>query len=99
MGKYVPELQRVFISNLKRFRKSKGLSQARLAELCFISAGFVGEIEVGRSFPSVKTLEKFSQILDVKPYEFFMDPEDRKPSSQEEVLFILERVKDYVRQR
>ncbi len=99
MGKYVPELQKVFISNLKRFRKSKGLSQARLAELCTISAGFVGEIEVGRSFPSVKTLEKFSQILDVKPYEFFMDPEDRKPSSQEEVLFILERVKDYVRQR
>ncbi len=47
----------------------------------------------------MKTLEKFSQVLDVKPYEFFMDPEDRKPSSQEEVLFILERVKDFVRQR
>lgn len=97
MSKYVPELQKVFISNLKRFRKAKGLSQARLAELCTISAGFVGEIEVGRSFPSVKTLEKFSQILEVKPFEFFVDPDDRKPSSQEEVLYILDRVKDYIR--
>jgi len=52
---------------------------------------------VGRSFPSVKTLEKFSQILEVKPFEFFVDPDDRKPSSQEEVLYILDRVKDYIR--
>lgn len=97
MSKYVPELQKIFIGNLKRFRKSKGLSQAKLAEFCDISAGFVGEIEVGRSFPSVKTLEKFSQVLEVKPFEFFVDPDDRKPSSQEEVLHILDKVRDYIR--
>jgi transcriptional regulator with XRE-family HTH domain len=67
------DLKQIFITNLRKFRNRKGLSQTGLAELCGTSTNYIGEIEIGRRFPSLSLIEKLSRALDAEPYRFFMD--------------------------
>jgi transcriptional regulator with XRE-family HTH domain len=64
-------LKQVFIKNLKKYRKKKGLSQMQLAEYCGISPGYIAEIETGKKFPSVNIIEKIAVILKIEPYILF----------------------------
>jgi len=43
----------------------------KLAEYCGTSTGYIGEIEIGRKFPSTEMIEKIAKILRVEPYLFF----------------------------
>ena len=64
-------LKQIFIRNLKEFRKKEGISQMKLAEYCGTSASYIGEIEIGRKFPSTEMIEKIARILGIEPYLFF----------------------------
>jgi transcriptional regulator with XRE-family HTH domain len=64
-------LKKIFIRNLKEFRKKEGISQMKLAEYCGTSTGYIGEIEIGRKFPSMEMIEKIANILRIEPYLFF----------------------------
>jgi transcriptional regulator with XRE-family HTH domain len=66
-------LKQVFIQNLKEFRKKEGISQMKLAEYLNTSPSYIGEIEVGKKFPSMDMIEKIAVILRIKPYNFFID--------------------------
>jgi transcriptional regulator with XRE-family HTH domain len=72
-------LRDIFIQNLKKTRKSRGLSQMKLAEKCDTAASYIGEIEIGRKFPSVEMIEKIAGTLKVEPYLLFK--EDRSKSA------------------
>ena len=50
----------------------------KLAEKCKVSPSYIGEIEIGRKFPSASTLQKISDALGIKPYQLFLDIEDRE---------------------
>lgn len=52
-------------SNLNKYRKSKGLSLDKVAELTGVSKGMLGQIERGETNPSVSTLWKISNGLHV----------------------------------
>jgi transcriptional regulator with XRE-family HTH domain len=67
------DLRAVFIVNLKKFRKKEGVSQMKLAEKCNTAASYIGEIEIGRKFPSVEMIEKIAGALKVEPYRFFKE--------------------------
>jgi transcriptional regulator with XRE-family HTH domain len=43
----------------------------RLAELCDSSPGYIGEIECGRRFPSVRMIERIAGALHVESYFLF----------------------------
>jgi transcriptional regulator with XRE-family HTH domain len=64
-------LKQIFIKNLKKFRKKRGLSQMQLAEYCGISSVYVSEIEIGKKFPSVGVMEKIATTLKIEPYLLF----------------------------
>ena len=70
------DLRAVFINNLKRSRKENKLSQMALAEKCGTSASYIGEIEIGKKFPSVEMVQKFAEALDIKTYKLFMEEND-----------------------
>lgn len=70
------EIHRNLVRNMKLHRKLLGISQMELAERAGISPGFVGEIEMGRKFPSGEMLEKIAKALGLKPYKLLMGPED-----------------------
>jgi transcriptional regulator with XRE-family HTH domain len=64
-------LKQIYVQNLKEFRKKEGLSQMKLAECCNIGHSYIGEIEIGRKFPSMDLIEKIAKTLRIEPYLFF----------------------------
>jgi transcriptional regulator with XRE-family HTH domain len=72
------QIQSLLAANLKDARTKLGLSQAGLAERCNISTSFVGEMEIGRKFPSPKNLQGLADALGLKPYQLFFDHSDWK---------------------
>lgn len=49
--------------NMKRMRRAKRITQAKLAELCGMSLGAVSGIEQGKREVSRETLELFCHVL------------------------------------
>lgn len=64
-------IQDLFISNLKAYRKIRGISQMRLAELCDSSTGYIGEIESGKRFPSINMIERIAAALKIESWNLF----------------------------
>ena len=69
-------LRSIFISNMKKYRKEKSYSQMKLAEKCDTSTSYIGEIEIGRKFPSIEMIESICQALEIKPYQLFLEEDD-----------------------
>jgi transcriptional regulator with XRE-family HTH domain len=61
---------------MKRRRDLLAISQMDLAERAEISAGYVGEVELGRKYPSPEILVRIAAALGVKPYRLLMGPDD-----------------------
>ena len=66
-------LKQVFIQNLKNFRKKENFTQMKLAEHCNTAPSYIGEIEMGRKFPSTEMIEKIAEALRIEPYHLFRD--------------------------
>jgi transcriptional regulator with XRE-family HTH domain len=69
------------------FRKKEGLSQMKLAEYCNTSPTYIGEIEVGKKFPSMDMIERIASILRIKPFYFFIDRTEDNPDINTENLY------------
>jgi transcriptional regulator with XRE-family HTH domain len=52
----------------------------QLAELCDSSTGYIGEIESGKRFPSVKMIERIAKALKIESYFLFRN-EPIEPST------------------
>ena len=58
-------LCKVLGDNVKKYRKQKGYSQEKFAELIGIGVTSLSLIERGKGFATAQTLEKISEILNV----------------------------------
>ncbi len=58
-------------ARIKELRKAKGLSQDELSEKINIDPKHLSRIEVGKSYPSLDTLEKTANALNVEIKELF----------------------------
>lgn len=50
---------------IRKFRKQKGLTQEKLAELAKIDYSYLNLIESGKRNPSIKRLHKIARVLGV----------------------------------
>ena len=75
------ELREIFISNMKQYRKDRKISQMNLAELCNTSTSYIGEIEIGKKFPSIEMIQKIATALEVQPFRLFMQDSDLSNTS------------------
>jgi transcriptional regulator with XRE-family HTH domain len=73
------ELRGILSRNIKRYRQSRNLSQADLAEKLDISVNFLCNIENGNRWVSPQTLVKFASALNIEPYEL-LKPAETLPS-------------------
>lgn len=48
----------------------------KLADLCGTSASYIGEIEIGKKFPSIEIIQKFSEAMNIQPYKLLMTEND-----------------------
>lgn len=60
-------IEQIFGNILRTERKSAGLSQEALALRCNIDRTFISMLERGRRQPTLKTLFKLSDALNLKP--------------------------------
>ena len=65
------DYQRCFIENEKFYRKKCGFSQSRLAELCDVSTGTIGNIECGITKPSFDLIVTLADRLHTTPEALF----------------------------
>jgi transcriptional regulator with XRE-family HTH domain len=61
---------------MKKYRKKKGFTQEKLAELCNTDPAYIGQMENGRRSPSMLYIEKIATALNIAPYLLFYDESD-----------------------
>lgn len=69
-------LQQLFITNLKMFRKQKNLRQIDLALEIGKSPNYINSIENGKYFPSPDTIEKICDCLEIEAAQLFIEKKD-----------------------
>lgn len=69
------DLRPAIAENLKRLRVKRGLSLERLAKLSGVSKAMLGQIELGQSMPTVKTVWKTAVALGV-PFAALIEQRD-----------------------
>jgi transcriptional regulator with XRE-family HTH domain len=77
------DLTRLFILNMKKWRKNRGISQKTLAERCEAAHTYIRQIESGMRTPSFALIGKLAEALDIEAYELFYDEtaaRDKEPS-------------------
>ena len=89
-------IQELFIVNLKAYRKLCKISQTQLADLCNSSTGYIGEIESGKRFPSIKMIERLADALGIESWNLFknepvssvnaINPKKLMPSQKIEII-------------
>jgi transcriptional regulator with XRE-family HTH domain len=67
-------LREIVARNLRRLRRSKGVSQEELADRAGINRNYVGMLEREENSATVDMLEKLADVLNVDPIEFFKRP-------------------------
>ena len=68
-------LRSLLSQNIKRFRKRKGFSQEKLAEIMEISTNYLSDIERGKSWGSPFSIVKLANALGIEVYELFKPQE------------------------
>lgn len=59
-----------------RIREEHGLNQVQLARKAGLSPGLIGQLEQGKVQPSLQTIEKIAQALEISPCYFIADEEE-----------------------
>ena len=72
---------------MREFRRKEGLSQMKLAEFCDTAPSYIGDIEIGRRFPSIDMIEKIAGVLKIEPYHFFKNKAENSHDSDTDSLF------------
>ena len=71
-------LQEIFITNLKKTRKERGMSQMTLSRLCDTSTNYIGQIEMGRRIPSFEKIEQIAAVLEIPSHKLFLCEEQEE---------------------
>lgn len=66
-------LKSTITENIKYFRTKMGVSQEKLSDMCGYSSTYIGKIERGQRSPSLDTLIRIAESLQV-PINSFFDP-------------------------
>ena len=82
-----PNIKKVIASNIRKYRKLRGLTQEQLALLTELSYDFIRRIETseGKSGFSVVTLYKIATVLEV-PLDYLTQDEENKTEKRITIL-------------
>jgi len=65
--------QKVFVDNLRYWRKKKKTSQVKLAEMVNISPNYLNAVENGKNFPSPEVIQHICNSLGLMPCQLFLE--------------------------
>jgi transcriptional regulator with XRE-family HTH domain len=61
------DLRDVFATNLRRWRRERGLSQDDLAYEAEVSRSYLSQLEKGTHYASLKIIGRLAEVLEVEP--------------------------------
>jgi transcriptional regulator with XRE-family HTH domain len=67
------DINRLFVHNMKKWRKNMGISQKKLAEKCDAAHSYIRQLESGNGTPSFAFIGKIADALQIQPYQLFYD--------------------------
>lgn len=67
------DIIKVFGTNLKKYRKKKGLSQEAFAEKCGMHRTYISAIECYKRSISLENIQRIADALEIETYKLFMD--------------------------
>ena len=74
-------VQELFIRNLRYYRTRAGFSQLSFSEKIELSPNYLNAVENGKNFPSTEVIQKIVDVLNLLPYQLFLE----SPDSHEQV--------------
>ncbi len=85
------EIHRYVIEKIRLARISKGLSQLEVCTRGNFSQSFYTHVESGRNQPSLMTIIRIAEVLEMNPREFFPESEIKSKSEiKKEITALLE---------
>ncbi len=79
------DFKKLLGKKIQVIRKSRNLTQEKLAELIDIETPSLSYLETGKYSPSIETLQKLSEVLEVAPWEFYYFSEISDEEMKEEL--------------
>ena len=74
------DLRKVFATNLRRWRNTRGLSQDDLAYEAGVSRSYLSQLEKGSFYASLKVIGRLAEALEVEPAELLRMPSQQRKS-------------------
>ncbi|MBR1722298.1 MAG: helix-turn-helix transcriptional regulator [Treponema sp.] len=79
--------QQIFIQNLRFYRNKAGFSQLAFSEKIGLSPNYLNAVENGKNFPSADVIQKIIDVLNLLPYQLFLEsPDNQKSSERNEII-------------
>jgi transcriptional regulator with XRE-family HTH domain len=66
------DILKVFGDNLRKYRMLKGFTQEEFAFKCGLHRTYISQIERKIKSPSIDTVEKIANALEIEVYKFFI---------------------------
>lgn len=84
----------VVITRIRKIRIEKGISQQELANIANFSQSFLANVESGKKKPSLLTILRIAEALNVNPREFFSESptESTKEEIKSQIINLLEKI-------
>ena len=74
-------IQEIVTCRVRTFRIARGLTQENLAKQADLNCTHISKIESGKRLPSLKSICRLADALDVEPYELLVAEETAKTSN------------------
>lgn len=71
------EITEAFGIVLRKYRTEAGLSQEKLALMCNLDRTYIGLLERAQRQPSITTIFKICEVLELKPYKMILEIEEK----------------------
>lgn len=82
----ITEQESIILKRLKNAREEAKLSQLELSYRSGVSQNMITYIETGKSSPTLTTLLKLSNALNINPAVLFDDTPEEKDKKKEEIV-------------
>lgn len=69
-------IEKVFASNLKRYRNEIGLSQEKFADKAGLHRTYISAVECGKRSIALDNIQKIAEALEIDTYLLFIDSID-----------------------
>ena len=71
------------VFRLKEIMEEKGVPNVELARMLDYSTVAISNMVTGKTFPSLKTLDKIAGLLGVPTWQFFVEPKEVQQAERE----------------